>query len=95
MSSGQIKLDYATMEESSQRIQTDAQSINDALADLATKLDALEWDDAAAEAYQTQRTEWDQSLAKLNELLVQIGTAVDNAKIRYQEVEAANRARFM
>ncbi|SDE42352.1 WXG100 family type VII secretion target [Glycomyces harbinensis] len=95
MSSGQIKLDYATMEESSQRIHTDAQSINDALADLASKLDALEWEDAAAEAYQAQRTEWDQSLAKLNELLVQIGTAVDNAKIRYQEVEAANRARFM
>ncbi|MCD0445483.1 WXG100 family type VII secretion target [Glycomyces sp. A-F 0318] len=93
--SGQIQLDYAFMEESSQRIHQDSQSINDTLAELATKLDALEWDDAAAEAYTAQREEWNQSIAKLNEILEQVGTAVDNAKIRYQETEAANRARFM
>ncbi|PRY54155.1 WXG100 family type VII secretion target [Glycomyces artemisiae] len=91
---GAISLDYATMEESYSRIINDSQSINDSLADLGAKLDALEWDGADREAYMAQREEWEQSMAKLNEILEAVGNAVDNARQRYADTEAANAARF-
>jgi WXG100 family type VII secretion target len=93
--SGQIQLDYGFMEEASQRIIQDSAAINDTLADLGSKLDALEWDDAAAEAYQAQRQEWTQSLQKLNEILEAVGNAVQTAKDNYQATEEANRRKFM
>jgi len=91
---GAISLDYATMEESYSRIINDSQSINDSLADLGAKLDALEWDGSDREAYMAQREEWEQSMAKLNEILEAVGNAVDNARQRYADTEAANAARF-
>jgi WXG100 family type VII secretion target len=92
--SGQIRLDYAFMEEASQRIVQDSAAINDALSDLGNKLDALEWEDEAAEAYQAQRAEWTTSLEKLNEILNAVGNAVNTAKENYMATEAANKAKF-
>lgn len=92
--SGTIQLDYQTMEESYSKIISDSQSINDTLSDLANKLDQLEWEGDDREAYMAQRDEWDQSMAKLNEILEAVGTAVDNARQRYADTEAANRSRF-
>lgn len=91
---GAISLDYATMEESYSRIISDSQSINDALAELGNKLDALEWDGADKIAYDEQRAEWEQSMGKLNEILEAVGGAVDNARQRYFDTEQANAARF-
>ncbi len=90
-----IQLDYNFMEEASQRILQDSQAINDTLSDLGNKLDNLDWDDAAAEAYQAQRQEWTTSLEKLNEILAAVGNAVNTAKENYMATEAANRAKFM
>ncbi|WP_269814129.1 WXG100 family type VII secretion target [Glycomyces dulcitolivorans] len=89
-----IRLNYAEMEEASQRIIADSQAINDALTDLGNKLDLLEWDDEAAEAYQNKRAEWTQSLQKLNEILEAVGGAVNTAKENYRDTELANKAKF-
>jgi WXG100 family type VII secretion target len=92
--SGQIRLDYAELEDASQRIISDSQAITDELSALATKLDNLDWQDAAAEAYQNQRNEWDQSLSKLLEILDNVGAAVNTAKENYANTEAANARKF-
>ncbi|WP_335990287.1 WXG100 family type VII secretion target [Glycomyces sp. MUSA5-2] len=91
---GAISLDYTTMEESYSRIINDSQSINDALADLGAKLDALEWEGEDQAAYDAQRAEWNQSMDKLNQILEAVGNAVDNARQRYLDTEQANARRF-
>jgi WXG100 family type VII secretion target len=89
-----IRLNYEEMEQASQRIIADSQAINDALTDLGNKLDLLEWEDEAAEAYQNKRAEWTQSLQKLNEILEAVGNAVETAKNNYRDTELANTAKF-
>ncbi|GAA1692561.1 hypothetical protein GCM10009830_45450 [Glycomyces endophyticus] len=89
-----IALNYIEMEDASQRILAGSQSINDSLSDLGNKLDALDWEDEAAVAYQDKRAEWTQSLQKLNEILEAVGNAVNTAKENYQNTEAANKAKF-
>jgi WXG100 family type VII secretion target len=89
-----IKLSYSELEAATAQIASESGAINDTLAELASKLDALEWQGSDKEAYDAQREEWNQSIGKLNEILAQVGTAVNNAKERYAETEAANAARF-
>ncbi|MEU6249163.1 WXG100 family type VII secretion target [Glycomyces sp. NPDC047010] len=91
---GQIALSYEEMESAYSQIISESGSINDRLSDLATKLDALEWEGADRDAYMEQRAEWDSSMAKINEILEQIGGAVDRARQNYADAEAANAARF-
>ena len=91
---GAIGLSYSEMEAAHSQILSESGAINDTLAELAGKLDQLEWKGADREAYMGQREEWDQSIGKLNEILEMVGNAVNNAMIRYQEAEAANVSRF-
>ncbi|WP_035702664.1 WXG100 family type VII secretion target [Glycomyces tenuis] len=89
-----IKLSYSELEAATAQIASESGAINDTLSELASRLDALNWEGSDKEAYEGQRAEWNQSIGKLNEILEQVGTAVNNAKIRYAETEAANAARF-
>ncbi|MQM25300.1 WXG100 family type VII secretion target [Glycomyces albidus] len=91
---GAIALNYAEMEDAHQRILSGSQSINDNLADLGSKLDALEWEGDDRVAYMEQRAEWEGSMAKINEILEAIGGAVDRARQNYADTEAANALKF-
>lgn len=85
-----IQLNYAQLEQSSQELHTREQSIESQLADLERMLDQMDWEGEDQAAYQAHKQEWNQAMDNLNEILVMISKAVDNAKERYRETEMRN-----
>lgn len=91
---GRIALSYEELENAYSQIQSQSGEMEGTLADLRTQLDAMDWQGADKDAYEEAKAEWDEAFAKINEILQGVGTAVNNAKERYAETEAANAARF-
>ncbi|QSB06015.1 WXG100 family type VII secretion target [Natronoglycomyces albus] len=85
-----IQLNYAQLEESSQELHRREQQIESMLADLEKMLDAMDWEGEDRGAYQAHKAEWNTAMDNLNEILVMISKAVDNAKERYRETEMRN-----
>lgn len=91
---GRIALSYEELESAYAQIQSQSGEMEGTLADLRTQLDAMDWEGADKAAYEEAKIQWDDAFAKINEILVGVGNAVNNAKQRYAETEAANAARF-
>lgn len=85
-----IQLNYAQLEQASQELHTREQSIESQLADLERMLDQMDWEGEDRNAYQGHKAQWNTAMDNLNEILVMISKAVDNAKMRYQETERRN-----
>ncbi|WP_204745626.1 WXG100 family type VII secretion target [Glycomyces paridis] len=83
------ELDAATAEIASQ-----SGEMTSTLADLRTQLDGMDWEGGDKAAYEEAKAQWDAAYEKINDILEAVGRAVNNAKERYQEAEAANTARF-
>jgi WXG100 family type VII secretion target len=91
---GRIALSYEELESAYAQIQSQSGEMDGTLADLRTQLDAMDWEGADKAAYEESKAQWDAAFAKINEILTGVGNAVNNAKERYAETEAANAARF-
>ncbi|MFC3491780.1 WXG100 family type VII secretion target [Glycomyces rhizosphaerae] len=87
-------MSYEQLEAATAQIASESGAMTSTLADLRTQLDALDWEGADKAAYEEAKAQWDASFEKINDILEAVGRAVDNAKIRYQEVEASNASRF-
>jgi WXG100 family type VII secretion target len=92
--SGRIAMSYEELEAATAEIASQSGEMTSTLADLRTQLDALDWEGADKVSYEEAKLQWDQAFEKINDILEAVGRAVDNAKNRYQETEAANAARF-
>ncbi|WP_081913008.1 WXG100 family type VII secretion target [Glycomyces sp. NRRL B-16210] len=92
--SGRIAMSYEELEAATAEIASQSGEMTSTLADLRTQLDAMDWQGADKSSYEEAKLQWDQSFEKINDILEAVGRAVDNAKNRYQETEAANAARF-
>ncbi|WP_026924856.1 WXG100 family type VII secretion target [Glycomyces arizonensis] len=91
---GRIALSYEELESATAQIQSQSGEMEGTLADLRTQLDAMDWEGDDKVAYEEAKVQWDNAFAKINEILQGVGTAVNNAKERYMETEAANASRF-
>lgn len=92
--STRISMNYETLEAASAEIASQSSAMTGTLSDLRGQLEALQWQGADKAAYEEAKAQWDSAFDKINEILEAVGRAVDNAKTRYQEAEAANAARF-
>jgi WXG100 family type VII secretion target len=89
-----IAMSYEVLEAATAEIASRSGSMTSTLADLRTQLDALDWEGADKAAYEEAKAQWDSSFEKINDILEAVGRAVENAKERYRETEAANAGRF-
>ena len=84
-----IQVNYAAMEEAANVMRNSSKSIEDKLSELASQLNKIEWDGDDKAAYQACKAKWDQAIADMNQLLHQIGGAVETARQGYGDVEQA------
>jgi len=74
-----------------QDIHTTSARLNGALDELRTQIAPLQqvWTREAAEAYRVEQTRWEQAVAALNEILINLGNAVRDGS---DEVAATDRS---
>jgi len=84
-----IQVNYAAMEEAAAVIRTSSKTIQDRLSELDSRLKQIEWDGDDRIAYLAHKAKWDQAIADMNQLLHQIGGAVETARTGYGNVEQA------
>lgn len=92
----EIKVTFGALTTAQGDVSGTAARITAQLDDLKRFLTPLvaSWSGAAADDYQAKQRLWDRSAADLAAVLAQIGTALGAAHDGYQEVEAANAARW-
>ncbi|MFG2142476.1 WXG100 family type VII secretion target [Streptomyces sp. NPDC048650] len=90
--SGQILVNFATIQQASQDVRGTANNIRQQLDDLeaGVKKIAASWEGAAQEGYQARQREWDQRAASLHSTLEAIAKALDQAAQNYQSTEHKN-----
>ena len=91
-----IKVTFAELGGAQQHVAQTAQQMNAHLEDLQRMLAPLvaTWTGEAATDYAAKKRQWDTAAADLNQVLVQIGTALGQANEGYQQVERANASRW-
>jgi 6 kDa early secretory antigenic target len=84
-----IKVDYAAMEDAAQVIQSSSRTIEDKLSELDSQLKKIQWEGGDREAYLAHKAKWNQAIADMNQILLQISGAVSTARQGYGETEQA------
>lgn len=84
-----IAVNYAAMEEAANVMRSSSKTIEDRLSELASRLQKIDWEGGDREAYLAHKAKWDQAIADMNQLLHQIGGAVETARQGYGDVEQA------
>ena len=89
-----ILVTFGAVQQASQDANDSAQKLNAQLADLKAYLAPLvaAWQGAAATDYGAKQAKWDSAQQGLNEVLLQIGKAVNGAHDTYNQTESANRS---
>jgi len=95
MGNGRIAMSYEQLEAATAEIASQSGAMTGTLADLRTQLDNMDWEGDDKASYEEAKVQWDQSFEKINDILEAVGRAVDNAKTRFAETEAANASRFV
>lgn len=85
--SSPITVDYAAMEEAASVIRGSSKTIEDKLSELESQLKKIEWEGGDREAYLAHKAKWDQAVADMNAILLQIGGAVASARQAYGDTE--------
>lgn len=85
-----IKVDYAALEQGAGAMKTIAGEIEGIIQDLKGKLAKVEWTGSDQAAYQEQQEAMQKSIDDIQQLLAQIGGAVQQAKDNYQMTEQSN-----
>ncbi len=90
--SGQILVNFATIQQASSDVRQTANNIRQQLDDLESgvKKIAASWEGSAQEGYQARQREWDQRAASLHSTLEAIAKALDTAAQNYQSTEHKN-----
>ncbi|REF36562.1 WXG100 family type VII secretion target [Thermasporomyces composti] len=65
---------------------------NDLERELEQKL--AEWSGEAREAYWQAKAQWEKAIGELNDVLAQLGAAVENIRTNYTATERANTTLF-
>jgi WXG100 family type VII secretion target len=84
-----IAVNYAAMEEAANVLRTSSKTIEEKLSELDGQLKKIEWDGDDKSAYMAHKAKWDAAIADMNQLLHQIGGAVETARSGYGDVEQA------
>lgn len=84
-----ITVDYAAMEDAAQVIQTASRTIEDKLSELESQLKKVQWEGGDREAYLAHKAKWNQAVADMNQILLQISGAVSTARQGYGDTEQA------
>ncbi|MCE7000042.1 WXG100 family type VII secretion target [Saccharothrix sp. S26] len=96
MDTNQIKVDFGSLSSAAGDITNQAGKIQSELDNLKQRLAPViaQWGGGASENYQAAQRAWDESAAGLQQVLAQIGTAVQSATDAYQAAESKNAARW-
>lgn len=96
MGAGQLKVSFGALETAAADIQGSASQIQGRLDQLDRELAPLrsDWTGSASEAYQVAKAKWSQAITDMQQLLAQIGSAVQQSNSEYQTAERANQARW-
>jgi early secretory antigenic target protein ESAT-6 len=94
--SGQIKVNFGSLEAAAGNIKSASNKIDTELADLKRMLQPLvaNWSGEAATTYNQLQAQWDNSARDLNQVLASVSTAVANANQAYADGERTNTSRF-
>ncbi|MBB1244777.1 WXG100 family type VII secretion target [Streptomyces durbertensis] len=90
--SGQILVNFQTIQQAATDVRTTAGNIKSQLDDLESgvKRIAQSWEGSAKEGYQTRQQEWDKRAASLHATLLAISKALDTAAQNYEATEQKN-----
>lgn len=93
---GELKVNFAHLEQVATDVRQGARNIDDRLDRLEDQLRFLEsdWTGEARESYRKAKKDWNDAVEAMTTILRDLGGAVTEAKIRYQETERVNRDRF-
>jgi early secretory antigenic target protein ESAT-6 len=96
MPDGMIKVGFAQIAEASANIGSTAKTVDSLLDDLKSRLNPIResYTGEARAAWEATQQQWDTAAADLNQVLAQIGTAVQQAGENYQAAEKANVSRW-
>jgi early secretory antigenic target protein ESAT-6 len=91
-----IKVDFGQLSSAAGDISNQAGKIQSELDNLKSRLAPViaQWDGGASASYQEAQRAWDESAAGLQQVLAQIGTAVQSATDAYQAAESKNQGRW-
>jgi len=75
------------MEDASSVIKTSSKHIEEKLSDLDSQLKKIHWEGGDREAYLAHKRKWDAAIADMNQILLQLGAAVETARGGYGQTE--------
>ena len=82
-----ITVDYIAMEQAAEAIRAGSKAIEQKLSDLDSQLKKLVWDGNDRDAYLAHQAKWNQAIADMNNILNQVGGAVETARGGYGNAE--------
>ena len=92
----EILVTYGEIAAVQAKVMTTMKTVNGELEQLRQMLNPMvaTWTGEASTHYQAAKKQWDESAAHLNQILGQIGGALEQANTGYQQVEKANAGRW-
>ena len=90
------KWDPAQLDQLQANLRLAYRGIEDETNDLEKALEAklAQWEGSAKEAYWDAKAQWEKAISELNQVLGQLGAAVENIKSNYTETERSNSTIF-
>lgn len=82
-----IAVDYGAMEDAARALQSSSSTITNLSDELKSQLAKIDWEGSDQQAYNAQKLKWDNAMAEINDLLNQVGGAVNTARQGYGDVE--------
>lgn len=97
MSTGEIKVNYASMESLKAGLRQQSTEIQTQLDDLeaAARQLAGNWDGDAKEAFSDAKRRWDASMAHMHQILNDTELRIGNSAVQYAETDRANAQRML
>lgn len=96
MNAGELKVNFGALETAAADIQSSAGQIQSRLDQLDRELAPLraDWTGAASESYQVAKAQWSRAITEMQQMLQQLGVAVNQSNQEYQSAERANQGRW-
>lgn len=89
-----LKVDPAELERAAGEIKSASAQLDDILDNLASRLEAMEWQGQDQEAYAEYKEKWAKATRGLNDTLNRIGATVGQAREEYVNTELYNAKQF-
>ncbi|MEQ4206454.1 WXG100 family type VII secretion target [Actinopolymorpha sp. B17G11] len=90
------RFDPAALDQLQANLRLAYRGIQDETNDLEKALEAklANWHGGARDAYTDAKAQWEKAISELNDVLGQLGAAVENIKVNYSETERSNQTIF-